>query len=85
MHAEFSGHTAESLEAEPIGVSVAGRMMSKRVMGKASFCHLQDSSGRIQLFVERSGVSDEVYDAFKAWDVGDIVGAHRQPVQNPNR
>ena len=75
LHAEFSEHTAESLEAEPIGVSVAGRMMSKRVMGKASFCHLQDSSGRIQLFVERSGVSDEVYDAFKAWDVGDIVGA----------
>ena len=75
LQAEFSGHTTESLEAQPIRVSVAGRMMSKRVMGKASFCHLQDRSGRIQLFVERSGVSGEVYDAFKSWDIGDIVGA----------
>ena len=75
LHAEFSGHTGESLEAEPVRVSVAGRMMSKRVMGKASFCHLQDRSGRIQLFVERSRVSREVYDDFKSWDVGDIVGA----------
>ena len=75
LHAEFSGHTGESLEAEPVRVSVAGRMMSKRVMGKASFCHLQDRSGRIQLFVERDRVSTEIYQAFKTWDVGDIVGA----------
>ena len=75
LHAEFSGHTGESLEAEPVRVSVAGRMMSKRVMGKASFCHLQDRSGRIQLFVERDRVSTEIHQAFKTWDVGDIVGA----------
>ena len=75
LQAEFSEHTGESLEAEPVRVSVAGRMMSKRVMGKVSFCHLQDRSGRIQLFGERSRVSREVYDDFKSWDVGDIVGA----------
>ncbi len=75
LQAEFSGHTGESLEAESVRVSVAGRMMSKRVMGKASFCHLQDRSGRIQLFVERDRVSTETYQAFKSWDVGDIVGA----------
>ena len=75
LQKEFSGHTGESLEAEPVRVSVGGRMMSKRVMGKASFCHLQDRSGRIQLFVERDRVSTEIYQAFKTWDVGDIVGA----------
>ena len=76
LQAEFSGHTGESLEEEAIRVSVAGRMMSKRVMGKASFCHLlQDRSGQIQLFVERDRVSPEIYQAFRTWDVGDIVGA----------
>ena len=75
LHAGFSGHSAASPEAESQRVSVAGRMMSKRVMGKASFCHIQDRSGRIQLFVERDRVSGEVYQAFRSWDVGDIVGA----------
>ena len=75
LHTGFSGHSAESLEAESQQVSVAGRMMSKRVMGKVSFCHIQDRSGRIQLFVERDRVSSEVYRAFKSWDAGDIVGA----------
>ena len=75
LHAAFSGHSAESLEAESPRVSVAGRMMGKRVMGKASFSHLQDRSGRIQLFVERDRVSREVYQAFRSWDIGDIVGA----------
>ena len=75
LQAEFSGHTGESLEAEAVRVSVAGRMMSKRVMGKASFCHLQDRSGQIQLFVERDRVSPEIYQAFRTWDAGDIVGA----------
>ena len=75
LQAEFSGHTGESLEEEAVRVSVAGRMMSKRVMGKVSFCHLRDRSGQIQLFVQRDRVSPEIYQAFKAWDVGDIVGA----------
>ena len=61
-------------EGETITVSVAGRMMSKRVMGKASFAHLQDGDGRIQLYVARDSVGEESYAGFKKWDVGDIIG-----------
>jgi len=71
----YGEHSAESLEAESRPVRVAGRMMAKRVMGKASFIKVQDRSGQIQLFVERDRVTPEVYQAFKSWDVGDIVGA----------
>ena len=65
----------EELEAQAIAVSVAGRMMLKRVMGKASFCTLQDATGRIQLRVTVDNVGAEVYEAFKHWDLGDILGA----------
>ncbi|MCE4538141.1 lysine--tRNA ligase [Pelomonas sp. P7] len=64
----------EELEPQAIRVSVAGRMMLKRVMGKASFCTLQDATGRIQLRVTVDNVGAEVYDAFKHWDLGDILG-----------
>ncbi|MDE1982303.1 MAG: lysine--tRNA ligase, partial [Betaproteobacteria bacterium] len=63
------------LEAQPVEVNVAGRMMLKRLMGKASFATLQDGSGRIQLYVQRDAVGEAVYDAFKHWDLGDILGA----------
>ncbi|WP_038208594.1 lysine--tRNA ligase [Xenophilus azovorans] len=66
---------AEALEAAPVAVSVAGRMMLKRVMGKASFATLQDATGRIQLYVTRDAVGEEVYADFKKWDLGDILGA----------
>ncbi|MCZ0953134.1 MAG: lysine--tRNA ligase [Rhodospirillaceae bacterium] len=75
LQTKFSKYTEESLEEKAVRVSVAGRMMSKRVMGKASFCHLQDRSGQIQLFIKPDRVSTEIYQAFKTWDVGDIVGA----------
>jgi lysyl-tRNA synthetase class 2 len=65
----------EALEATPIPVSVAGRMMLKRVMGKASFATVQDATGRIQLYVTRDAVGEEAYAEFKRWDLGDIVGA----------
>ncbi len=65
----------EALEAESTRASVAGRMMLKRVMGKASFATIQDSSGRIQLYITNDGVGDTVHDAFKHWDLGDIVAA----------
>ena len=65
---------AEEIEARAVKVSVAGRMMLKRVMGKASFATLQDGSGRIQLFVTRDALGDAAYEAFKHWDLGDIVG-----------
>ena len=55
-------------------VRLAGRMVSRRVMGKASFAHLQDSTGRMQLYVRRDDVGEEVYAGFKKWDVGDIIG-----------
>src|SRR5690606_9551429 len=66
--------TAEALEAKGHEVSVAGRIMLKRVMGKASFVQVQDESGRLQLFLQANALG-ETYDAFKGWDVGDIVGA----------
>lgn len=57
-------------------VSIAGRLMSKRVMGKASFAHLQDASGLMQLYVSRDSLGEEPYAAFKAMDIGDIVGVN---------
>ncbi len=65
----------EALEPLGIQVSVAGRMMLKRVMGKASFATMQDATGRIQLFVTKDALGEEVYNAFKHWDLGDILGA----------
>ena len=55
-------------------VRIAGRMMSRRVMGKASFVHLMDGSGQIQLYVRRDDIGEEPYAAFKKLDVGDIIG-----------
>jgi lysyl-tRNA synthetase, class II len=75
LHRLHGDRATEELEAKPIEVSVAGRMMLKRVMGKGSFCTLQDGSGRIQLRVSVDAVGDEVYEAFKHWDLGDILGA----------
>ncbi len=66
----------EALEQKHIPVKVAGRMVSRRIMGKASFAHLQDQSGRIQLFVQRDALPEGFYnEQFKKWDVGDILGA----------
>ncbi|MBW7903152.1 MAG: lysine--tRNA ligase [Rhodocyclaceae bacterium] len=70
----YSEKDAETLEANPIEVKVAGRMMLKRVMGKASFATIQDMSGRIQVYVTRDAVGEDVYADFKHWDLGDIFG-----------
>ncbi len=75
LHAEYGEKENDALEAEPIRVKVAGRLMAKRVMGKASFAQLQDMSGRIQLFLQRDSLAEGVYQAFKGWDIGDIIGA----------
>jgi lysyl-tRNA synthetase class 2 len=76
LHAEYGEKSAEELEAMGLRVSLAGRMMSRRVMGKASFAHLQDMSGRMQLFVQRDALDEGVYNSqFKKWDIGDIIGA----------
>jgi lysyl-tRNA synthetase class 2 len=74
--AQHEEHDKEYLEGASIQVSVAGRMMSKRIMGKATFAHIQDASGKIQLFVQRDALPEGFYnEEFKHWDVGDIVGA----------
>jgi lysyl-tRNA synthetase class 2 len=70
----YGEKSGEALEAGAIRVRVAGRMRAKRVMGKASFAKLEDSSGAIQIFLQQSALGD-VYDEFKSWDVGDVVGA----------
>ncbi|MFA5531178.1 MAG: lysine--tRNA ligase [Thiohalomonadaceae bacterium] len=74
IHAKYHAMDAAALEAQPVRVSVAGRMMSRRLMGKAAFAHIKDMSGRIQLFVQRDMLG-EVYEEFKRWDIGDILGA----------
>ena len=76
LHAQHENKSKEELEGESIKVTVAGRMMSRRIMGKASFAHIQDMSGKIQLYVRHDDLADGVYnDGFKKWDIGDIIGA----------
>ncbi len=71
----YADKTGEELEATLVEVKLAGRIMLKRVMGKASFISISDVSGRIQLYVARDKVGEETYTAFKRWDIGDIIGA----------
>ncbi|MFZ9130275.1 MAG: lysine--tRNA ligase [Pseudomonadales bacterium] len=80
LFAAYDGMTKEDLEEQHFQASVAGRMMLKRVMGKASFFTLQDASfgasqGRIQIYINNESVGTEAHDAFKHWDLGDIVAA----------
>lgn len=78
MKYDVSHHSQEIkdsfAELEEKSVSIAGRLMSKRVMGKASFCHVQDLEGTIQSYVARDSLGEEEYKAFKKLDIGDIVG-----------
>ena len=74
LHIEYDDKDEEALEAEPRRVSIAGRMMTRRLMGKASFAHVQDMSGRMQVYIQRDVVSAEIYAGFKKWDIGDIIG-----------
>ncbi len=59
---------------ENMDISIAGRMTSRRVMGKASFAHLLDAEGTIQIYVKRDDVGEDVYEAFKLFDLGDVLG-----------
>ncbi len=74
LHCGFGACDAEALEREPHEVRVAGRIMTRRVMGKAAFAHLQDMSGRIQLHLRRDALPEGGYDEFRDWDIGDIIG-----------
>lgn len=75
LHTAHGGKNAETLLAEKHTVRIAGRMVLKRVMGKASFATLQDSTGRMQVYVKGEEIGVDVYEDFKHWDLGDIVGA----------
>lgn len=74
LHKAYGAMDAQALEAEPKPVKIAGRIMLRRLMGKASFIHIQDMSGRIQAYVRESDLPAGVYENFKHWDIGDIVG-----------
>jgi lysyl-tRNA synthetase class 2 len=75
LHSAYGGKTKQELQDELVSTAVAGRIVLRRLMGKASFVTLQDVSGRIQLYVRQNEVGEEAYDSFKHWDIGDIVGA----------
>ena len=74
LHDAHGDKSAEALAQEGHTVRVAGRMMLKRVMGKASFATLSDATGRIQIYIARDDVGEDVYQDFKHWDLGDILG-----------
>lgn len=75
LHQQYNAHSKETLEAGQTDVKVAGRMVLKRVMGKASFATIQDMSGRIQLYISNDHTGQAAHDAFKHHDLGDILGA----------
>lgn len=74
LHLDYGDQENTVLEEKPIPVKIAGRMMTRRIMGKASFVHLQDMSGRMQLYVKQDGLAGNQYDEFLTWDLGDILG-----------
>ena len=75
LHATYDEHSKEALEELGVEVHIAGRMMAKRIMGKSSFAEIKDGSGRIQIFLAGKALPEDVYEQFKHWDVGDIIGA----------
>jgi len=74
LHTEFEQLDHEALEGINKAVKIAGRIMLRRLMGKASFCHIQDMSGRIQIYIRENDIPDGLYEQFKTWDTGDIIG-----------
>ncbi|MFH1045052.1 MAG: OB-fold nucleic acid binding domain-containing protein, partial [Pseudomonadota bacterium] len=75
LHAAHGAKSNEEFQSAPVHVAVAGRMLLKRVMGKASFASIQDMSDRIQLYITNDLTGQTVHEAFKHWDLGDILGA----------
>jgi lysyl-tRNA synthetase class 2 len=74
LHIGYDERASEWFDTNVVRVKVAGRVMAKRGQGKVSFVNLQDRSGVIQLFIQANAVGD-IYDEFKTWDIGDVVGA----------
>ncbi len=75
IQATYAAHSDAALAAEAVEVNIAGRLMAKRVMGKVAFAKLQDRSGQVQIFLQRDALGAEIYQDFKAWDLGDIAWA----------
>ncbi len=75
LHEKYDELDKEALDPQAIPAKVAGRMVLKRVMGKASFATIQDTAGRIQLYIARDEIGEALYASFKHWDLGDIMGA----------
>lgn len=75
LSAEYADTSAEELAENPRRVAIAGRMMTQRVMGKASFANIRDMSGDMQLYIKRDNLPEGVYAEFKRWDLGDIIAA----------
>lgn len=75
IHRLYSDKTHDKLAADPIRVRIAGRIMTRRIMGKASFITIQDTTGHMQLYLRQDDLPAGLYDSFKTWDLGDIVGA----------
>ncbi|CAB1274881.1 lysine--tRNA ligase [Candidatus Nitrosacidococcus tergens] len=75
LYEKYGSKNAETLAVDSIKVKIAGRMMTRRVMGQASFAHIQDMSGKIQIYVRKDSLSENAYQEFKQWDLGDIIGA----------
>ena len=76
LHADYDACSHDDLQAKNITVTIAGRIMARRIMGKASFISVQDMSGKIQLYVTREDLPENFYDdEFKKWDLGDLIGA----------
>jgi lysyl-tRNA synthetase class 2 len=76
LYSAYEGSSKEALDDSPVRVKVAGRIMTRRIMGKASFCHIQDMSDKLQLYVARDNLDEGFYnEQFKSWDIGDIIGA----------
>ncbi|MDD2815081.1 MAG: lysine--tRNA ligase [Thiotrichaceae bacterium] len=74
LHKEYSHQDNETLEIRNIRAKLGGRMMTRRIMGKAAFVHIQDMSGKIQVYLKREDLPEEMYESFKTWDIGDIIG-----------
>ncbi len=76
IHSQYGELNGEELVQKEITVSIAGRMMLKRIMGKASFATINDGTSKIQVYVSKEKIGEAVYDEFKHFDIGDIIGAH---------
>jgi len=74
LHTLYNTEDAENLRVKDIIVKIAGRIMTRRVMGKASFVHIQDMSGKIQIYIRQDDLAEGLYEQFLHWDLGDIIG-----------